>query len=220
MFQDLSLFKSLHSKITKICFFISTQKKNSTKSSFLTFLLIILLIPSLSLAASAKRIYKKNLKTWTRSATIYTWENYRAEIKWNVTYLSPEMLQAQSHYYASKYELNDNERKKKLKEFHQNNKGDLVFFVSFYAPDRRFADLSQDKGNWELQLEVDGQKLKPKTINKLNKYPTPLMQLFYPYIDTWSQTYRIHFDHEKVKAKETMELSIFNPKAKSSLKWD
>lgn len=65
------------------------------------------------------------------------------------------------------------------------------FFVSFYTPERKHNDLSQNKTLWKIFLDVNGQRYEGKA-TKVKLLLTEI-QALYPYHNRWSVPYVISF---------------------------
>ncbi len=65
------------------------------------------------------------------------------------------------------------------------------FFVSFFSPERKHNDLSQNKTLWKIFLDVNGQRYEGKA-TKIKLLLSEL-QAMYPYHNRWSTPYLISF---------------------------
>ena len=80
------------------------------------------------------------------------------------------------------------DEKAKLIEKHMNN---TEFFVSFYTPERKHADLSSSKTSWKIFLDVNGQRYEGKATKV--KIMLSEIQALYPYHSRWSYPYIVLF---------------------------
>lgn len=179
------------------------------------FLILFFLI--FTMTAQAKEpSYKKVLKEWTRTHTVYQSSDFHVSILWNATLLNEEMINAMASYYQKTYNISDEERVEVMADFKQKQEGELLFFVSFYTSNRSFADIQNPRAHWDLRLNVGPHAYKPLRIEKVSKQ-TPLLQLYFPYLDQWSKGYYVWFPSES--KSEAFELSIHGPQAHSELEW-
>lgn len=180
---------------------------------FICFLLII------SLPAQAgDRSYKKNLKKWTRSGTVYSLKDFRAEIVWDASFLSHSLLKSQADLYARTYEIPTPERENFLNSLYQKRGDEALFFISFYSYNPHYNDIANQRGDWDLRLEVGGEMIRPSRIDKI-KRPTPLDRVFYPYLTPWSRGYFVWFPVNPDSLDSSFQLTIHNPRASSRLVW-
>ncbi len=167
---------------------------------------------------ASDRSYKKNLKKWSRNGTVYSLKDFRAHILWDVTFLSNSMLKSQADLYARKYELSPVEREDFLNSLYQKRGDEALFFISFYSYDPHFNDIMNQRADWDLRLEIGGEMIRPVRIEKI-KRPTPLNQLFYPYLTPWSRGYFVWFPVTTDHLENGFLISLHNPKAFSKLEW-
>lgn len=160
--------------------------------------------------------YKKVLKEWTRNHTVYQSQDFHASILWHATLLNDEMIEAMASYYQKTYNISDEECAEVEDDFKRKQEGNLLFFVSFYTFDHSFADIQNPRAHWDLRLNVGNNSYKPLRIEKTSKL-TPLLQLYFPYLDQWSKGYYVWFSSKN--KSEPLELSIHGPEAHSKLEW-
>lgn len=79
------------------------------------------------------------------------------------------------------------ERTKKVGKNAENSE----FFVSFFTPERKYADLSSSRNLWKIYLDVNGQRYEGKA-SKL-KLSLNEIQALYPYHNRWSVPYVVTF---------------------------
>lgn len=65
------------------------------------------------------------------------------------------------------------------------------FFVSFYTPERKHADLASSKGLWQIFLDVNGQRYEGKAVKV--KQLLSEIQASYPQHNRWSVPYIVSF---------------------------
>ena len=79
------------------------------------------------------------------------------------------------------------ERTKKVSK----NAESSEFFVSFFTPERKYADLSSGRNLWKIYLDVNGQRYEGKA-TKI-KLSLSEVQALYPYHNRWSVPYSVTF---------------------------
>lgn len=178
---------------------------------------LILCLVSLN-APAASPSYKKVLKKWTHSDTVYRARDFHAEILWSATWLNDAMLDAQAAKYAKVYDVSDSEEEEFLNGLVQKRDDSLFFFVSFYNYDRHFDDLADPRASWDIRLQAGGREFRPERMEKVNR-PTPLERLFYPYLNSWSRGYYVWFPAAAGHYSPPYTLSLRGPFAVSELVW-
>ncbi|MBI4412524.1 MAG: hypothetical protein HY541_08580 [Deltaproteobacteria bacterium] len=168
--------------------------------------------------------YKKTLKKWTHSDTVYRARDFHAEILLSATWLNDAVLNAQAAKYAQVYDVSDSEQDEFLGQLVKKRDDAVLFFVSFYHYDRHFDDLTDPQAKWDIRLEAGGgatgggRDFRPLRMEKVNR-PTPLERLFYPYLDSWSRGYYVWFPREASNYSSPHTLSVHGPFASSELVW-
>ena len=177
---------------------------------------ILILLPSA--ADSGSSSYKKILKKWTHSDTVYRSRDFHAEILWSATWLNDAVLNAQAGWYAKVYDVSDSEKENFLDELIKKRGDSVLFFISFYNYDRHFDDLTNPRAKWDVRFQAGGLDFRPLRMEKVNR-ATPLERLFYPYLNSWSRGYYVWFPVEAVNYSSPHALSIHGPFASSELVW-
>lgn len=98
-----------------------------------------------------------------------------------------ELLRKLSDFYQWDREKFTAEREKSDREYNQ----ETTVFLSFYTPDRRNDNLSEDKSIWRIYLEVGGHRY----LGKAKKLRTSLAELaaLYPQHTRWNTPYEVTF---------------------------
>lgn len=162
--------------------------------------------------------YKKTLDRWTRSDSVFAPRDLKAEILWSATYLSEEMIWAQAQLYQKTYRLPVSDREKFASGLQGKRGDEALFFVSFYSHDRRFDDLTNPLAKWDLRLECGGETERPSRIEKIVRL-SPLESVFFPDTTPWSKAYYVWFPGEILSRPSPWKLSVFGPRAHSTLVW-
>ena len=145
----------------------------------------------------AEGVYGKALEKATRRATLYSGLETRAFVR--ATYLSLEFIAAQARYLselrAEPPEVADQRLKKMLAE----NKVPS-FFVALHTPDRNWNDWQEGNSVWRVAADTgQGQIDHPKVL-RFEK-PDAEMLALYPYFDTYSIGYFLHFEGAPTKTE-------------------
>ena len=179
-----------------------------------TFLVVFLLVGTEASAAS----YKKSLNRWSRSDSVFVVRDLKAEILWSATFLSDEMIFAQAKAFQKAYRVPADEREEFLATLKTKRGSEVLFFVSFYSHDHRFDDLTNPLAKWDLRIESGGEAFRPNRVEKIVRL-SPLESLFFPYVSPWSKSYYVWFPSEVLNRPFPWNLSIFGPRAHSTLIW-
>jgi len=166
----------------------------------------------------AKKSYKRVLKSWTRQKEVYGRDDFYACMKWFVTYQSNEFVNSKIDKVTGMYKYSDQKAGQFLQAEKEKYDGYYGFYISFYAYDYRYSDLSAKDSVWELQLEVDGKQMSPAKIKKISSL-TPFYRSLYPYSNVWSRHYIVYFPKKTKISNPPLTLSINGPFGHSSLKW-
>ncbi|MBC7465110.1 MAG: hypothetical protein H7256_03900 [Bdellovibrio sp.] len=141
-------------------------------------------VPDISETAYEALVIKKSKK-------IEVYDGLYNKLTVNAIWIDSEMSEgylAHSARLAQWQEPFYREEKNKLVMKHS---GSTEFFVSFYTPERRHADLSQSKALWKIYLDVNGQRYEGKATKV--KGLLSEIQASYPSHNRWSVPYMISF---------------------------
>ena len=107
------------------------------------------------------------------------------------TWLDSKVTEAALSHNARLSQWNEQiykeEKGKRIRENAENTK----FFVSFFTPERKHADLARSKSLWKIFLEVDGQRFEGKATKVKQLFSE--IQVMYPQHNRWSIPYMITF---------------------------
>lgn len=164
--------------------------------------------------------YKRELKKWTRSDEVYQRDDFYASLSWSATYQGPRFVRAKVRKMAEIYddgaERTEHILNAELNKFSRQ----AGFYVSFYAYNGHYADLSQKRNGWRLTLWVNGRRYEPDKFEKFTKV-RPLYQELYPYSNQWSRHYYVYFPLPVSDLEgAAFELRIRGPTGESSLRWN
>lgn len=91
-----------------------------------------------------------------------------------------------------------------------------AFFVTIYTANRELQNVA-DADVWNIQLQIDGQTLKPSAIKKLK--PKERWQPFFPEINQWSLEFLLLFDRAPGSGQEPMKLILSSPDGAVRAEW-
>jgi len=148
----------------------------------------------LSLASSYKRVVKK----YTKEKAVYSVSDLDVKYRWFATYHSPEFLEAVQEQFAKLYPNGagkyPEEQKSKMQSPNQS-----TFMISLYARKSGLKKMVGNKNLWEIDLVVDGEAMKPVSVEGIRV--TPFQTKFYPYLQEWYTVYRVVFPVDLVEQK-------------------
>lgn len=160
--------------------------------------------------------YEKILKQWTRRDQVYSWDNFEARMIWNATYLSDDFRSAQRRKMDALYEWSDEELSLNIRRDAEESRRADVFIVSIYAGSSDWPEVGKDDGRWRIVLETDGARVVEN--DKFERIPvTQIERTLYPYLDKWSELYRVSFP--KAIRGGSFRLRLTGIPARSELVW-
>ena len=107
------------------------------------------------------------------------------------TWLDSQITEASLSHSARLLQWNEQKYKEEKTKAISKHTASTEFFVSFYTPERKYNDLSQNKTLWKIFLDVDGQRYEGKA-TKVKLLLTEI-QMLYPYHNRWSTPYVLTF---------------------------
>ncbi len=109
------------------------------------------------------------------------------------TLLTPRFRTSYVNEYASKYKLRPDKRISMMEEQRAEASKGLDWVVAINGYDRSWEKLDPKEGLWKICCSINGgERYSPSTIKKIKK--TPKLIYFYPYVNYWTEVYRIHCD--------------------------
>ncbi len=107
------------------------------------------------------------------------------------TWLDSQITEASLSHSARLLQWNEEKYKDEKTKAISKHATTTDFFVSFYTPERKYNDLSQNKTLWKIFLDVDGKRYEGKA-TKVKLLLTEI-QMLYPYHNRWSTPYILTF---------------------------
>lgn len=154
------------------------------------------------------KTYQKKVKKLFQQKKIYNKNDLKAELIWSALPLNQK-------FQAIKNKTNQTTLKIALKPNYR-------MLVCVYYHENQYADLNNEKGNWSLILELDGNDYQPAEIQLVKKRSLLEKKLFF-FCDQWSQLYYVRFDQLPASywlhSFNQMKLTLKNPFVESSLVW-
>lgn len=141
-------------------------------------------VPEISVGEYEDLIVKKSKK-------LEIYEGLYNKITVEATWLDSQVTEASLSHSARLSQWTEQKYKDEKTKAISRHAENTEFFVSFYTPERRHNDLSQNKTLWKIFLDVNGQRYEGKA-TKVKLLLTEI-QVLYPYHNRWSVPYVISF---------------------------
>ncbi|MBF0104502.1 MAG: hypothetical protein HQM16_04150 [Deltaproteobacteria bacterium] len=193
------------------------RKKNTQRSGFVVLVLFLFFLFIFPASLSAKNIYKKQLRASSRTKEVYQRDDLFASVRWHVTYQTPEFVQAKAEKMAKFYKYEGQKKQDLIQAERAKFDAYTAFYISFYAYDYKYADISNQDNHWKLYLEADGERFEPVKFERIEKV-TPLYEVLYPYSNVWSRHYYVFFPKLNTDSLP-VKLIVTGPTGSSELKW-
>jgi hypothetical protein len=137
--------------------------------------------------------YPQVLKTWTREESLVVFSELEHKLTVTATFESWDFRWAYVIRYAADYRLTVEQRRELLDRTLRESQDDHEFYVTLYAPNWRWTDLSRPTSAWIVRLIDDqGNETAPSKIDAIAK-PGPLEERYFPYTTVWRRAFRIRF---------------------------
>lgn len=174
----------------------------------------LLLGPLLAaVACSASQMhYRATLRDWTRKAEVFDFHSMRAELMWNVVWITPEVREARVLREAELRNVSPSEAAEHLPSDWYGP--GTRFYVGFFAP-RDMKDLEAADGYWRFQLkDANGGSYRATAIAR--QEITPLDRKLFPFLTYWTKAYIVSFPEIH---GPPAHLTLYGLNAKSTLRW-
>lgn len=140
-----------------------------------------------------KADYDAILQRWTRGDRLYSFEGVDDVLSVNATFESWDFRWAYVVRYAEDYRLTIEQRRDLLVTALDDSRKYHQFYVSLYGARWRESDLAADKPAWVVRLADDrGHVTAAEQIIPIKK-PGVLEKTYFPYTNTWRQSFRLRF---------------------------
>jgi hypothetical protein len=141
--------------------------------------------------------YGRALDKWTRRTTLYDRLETRAIAR--VVYLSPEFVTAQAAEISYMRAEPPEQAARTLATMREQTRAP-TFFAVVYTPDRTANDWNERNSVWRLAVDVGLGQVGPDKVELVEKPFNAELRTLYPYLDQFSQAYRVHFPEQPVPA--------------------
>lgn len=141
-------------------------------------------VPDISVGEYEDLIEKKSKK-------IEVYEGLYNKLTLQATWLDSQITEASLSHSARLQQWTEQKYKEEKTKAISRHTESTEFFLSFYTPERKYNDLSQNKTLWKMFLDVNGQRYEGKA-TKIKLLLTEV-QAMYPYANRWSTPYIISF---------------------------
>ncbi|MBI2980856.1 MAG: hypothetical protein HYY44_00875 [Deltaproteobacteria bacterium] len=158
--------------------------------------------------------YRSTLKKWTQQGKDYVFNNLEMRLDWRATYFSDEFRAARLQKLASLLEWTDEEKIEEEKKDREAAFGYDEFFIAVYAGSNVYPDIGKESGQWRIGLEIGGKTVMAEYIDRAKV--TELERKLYPYLDHWSNAYRVRFPRT-IHPNEPFSLKMMGIPATSEL---
>lgn len=141
-------------------------------------------VPEISVNEYENLIIKKSQK-------LELYEGLYNKLTVEATWLDSQTTEASLSHTARLSQWTEAKYKEEKTKAISRHTENTEFFISFYTPERKHNDLSQNKTLWKIFLDVNGQRYEGKA-TKIKLLLTEI-QALYPYHNRWSVPYIISF---------------------------
>lgn len=141
-------------------------------------------VPEISVNEYENLIVKKSKK-------LEIYEGLYNKITVEATWLDSQTTEASLSHSARLSQWTETKYKEEKSKAISRHAENTEFFVSFYTPERKHNDLSQNKTLWKIFLDVNGQRFEGKATKV--KFLLTEIQALYPYHNRWSVPYIVSF---------------------------
>ncbi|MGD0675642.1 MAG: hypothetical protein ABSC94_09505 [Polyangiaceae bacterium] len=148
--------------------------------------------------------YPQVLQAWTRDENLVSFSELEHKLSVTATFESWDFRWAYVVRYASDYRLSVEERRELLERTLHETQDDHEFYVTIYASNWRWTDLSRPPSAWIVRLIDDqGDETAPSKIQLIVK-PGPLESRYFPYTTVWRHAFRIRFPSVTADGRPTI----------------
>jgi hypothetical protein len=141
--------------------------------------------------------YGSALDKWTRRTTLYDRLETRAIAR--VVYLSPEFVTAQAAEISYMRAEPPDQAARTLVRMREETRTP-TFFAIVYTPDKTANDWNERNSVWRLAVDVGLGQVGPDKVELVEKPFNAELRALYPYLDDYSQAYRLHFPEQSAPA--------------------
>ncbi len=134
---------------------------------------------------------------------------FQPVIQAHATFLNSTFREAYIREFSGRYRLTAEEEKTLATEQLAEDEAYVVFVISAATREQEWNDLDRKNGLWRISLESpDGRmQILPERVQVVSNRDEKA-RYFYKYMDSFTRTYRVRFEREKVKDLKDMRLHI------------
>lgn len=170
----------------------------------------------LSLQSPAFAGYGRDIERATKRGQVFDLATWDARLIWHATFFSDKFRNSFAKEYAKIRHFGPTEREDWFARQQNLQKQQWEFFISFYTK-MDYKNFSLDSGSfWKIFLKTEeGEEIQPTSIELVSF--TPYEQALYPYVNRWSEGYRVIFP--KAQLGKSVCLTLQSVAGESTLKW-
>lgn len=158
--------------------------------------------------------YQVILDRYTRSQAVY--DNLDTNVFFHATWQSPKFVEARVERDAAFHALPADETAQALAAERARLADATEIFMGVHTNNSHFEDFSRADSMWRLALIVDGQELKPTSIERLGRTNTQ-MQSVYSYLEAFWVGYRVRFPKVELSPGQTFTFRLASPLGQADL---
>lgn len=162
--------------------------------------------------------YSDVVEKWTRHQKGY--RGLSSSFQVTATLNSTEVLEGQLYLDGRQYHWTETEYNEKRQKTLLDAQTEISVFITLFTEKDENNNLDKTDGNWNLFLEADGARVKPKSVKR--SFDTVLvLKEKYPYVDNWTRRYVAKFPIPAgVTLDRKVALEIAGPIGQSRLVFD
>lgn len=153
----------------------------------------------------AEAAYQATLEAHTQARAVY--DNLDTRVFFQATWQSPAFAEARVRREGMFKAMPSAEVSQRLAEEQARLAEATEFFLGVHANDYRFDDLERPNSQWRLVLVVDGEELKPTSVERLGRTTTELRS-YYSYMESFWVGYRVRFPRVAMTPGRTVRLKL------------
>jgi hypothetical protein len=164
--------------------------------------------------SSREQAYQVVLERYTRSQAVY--DNLDTNVFFHATWQSPAFVEARLARDASFRAIPAAEAAANLAAEQQRLGDATEFHMAVHANDYKFEDFNRPDSMWRLALVVDGQDLRPLSVDRLGRTNSP-MRSIYSYMEPFWVGYRVRFPKVSLQPGQTFTFRLASALGKADL---
>ncbi|MES2856077.1 MAG: hypothetical protein V4692_09450 [Bdellovibrionota bacterium] len=140
-------------------------------------------------AINTPRSYEIGIEEYSAGDSEYT--GFYNNFEFKATILNTPIRERTHKRQETYFQWDENKSASERAKYTQELSSETKVFVSFFTPDRKNDNLTEDKSIWRVYLDVGGQRYQ----GEVKRVRTLLAELqsLYPYHTRWNTSYMFHF---------------------------